>query len=100
MTGRRSKLEIYVDILAEIKSGNILPTKIMYATNMSWKPLQQMLKSLINQELIVELESNGRDQRSNIFYSITEKGNHVIEYFGKIECVIEKKKPIEMMNWR
>jgi predicted transcriptional regulator len=35
MTNRRSKLEIYVDIMEEIRSGTILPTRIMYAANLS-----------------------------------------------------------------
>ena len=100
MTNRRSKLEIYVDIMEEIRSGNILPTKIMYAANLSWKPLQQMLKSLVNQELIEELGADERDQRSNKVYHITEKGQNVLQYFGKVKWVLEKKKPIEIMNWR
>jgi predicted transcriptional regulator len=46
MANRRSKLEIYVDILQEIMNGTVIPTRIMYAANLSWKPLQETLKSL------------------------------------------------------
>ena len=97
---RRSKLEIYVEIMEEMRNGTILPTRIMYATNLSWKPLQQMLKSLVNQELIEEFDADENDQRSNKIYRITEKGQNVLLYFGKVKVVLEEKKPVEIMKWR
>ena len=100
MTNRRSKLEIYVHIMEEIRSGNIKPTKIMYAGNLSWKPLQQMLKSLVNQELIEEFEADEHDKRSSKVYGLTQKGQNVIQYFSEVKRVLEKKKPVEVMNWR
>lgn len=97
---RRSKLEIYVGIMEEMRNGTILPTRIMYATNLSWKPLQQMLKSLVNQELIEEFDADENDQRSNKIYRITEKGQNVLLYFDKVKVILEEKKPVEIMNWR
>jgi len=99
MTSRRSKLEIYVNILKEIRSGSIKPTKIMYASNLSWKPLQQLLTSLLDQELIVECEPEKGDDRTNKIYGITDRGRSVLEYFGKAEGLIETRKPIEIRNW-
>lgn len=46
MVGRRSRFEIYVDILTEIKRGTGLPTRIMYGTNVSWNPLKNTLEKL------------------------------------------------------
>ena len=100
MTNRRSKLEIYVHIMEEIRSGNIKPTKIMYAGNLSWKPLQQMLKSLIVQELIEEYESEEGDNRTSKVYRLTDKGQSVLHYFGKAKELVEDKKLVEIRNWR
>ena len=97
---RRSKLELYVNILEEIRSGNIKPTKIMYASNLSWKPLKQMLTSLIDKELIEECEAKMGDDRTNKVYGITDKGRNVLEYFGKAKALAETRKPVEIMNWR
>jgi predicted transcriptional regulator len=100
MTNRRSRLEIYVDIMDEIMSGTIKPTRIMYRANLSWKPLQQMLKALIDQELVEEYAAEEGDERTDKVYRITDKGRDVLEYFGKAKALVEQKRPIEIMNWR
>ena len=46
MKRRRSKLEVYLDVLWTIKNGTRKPTRIMYESNLSWKPLQRTLDSL------------------------------------------------------
>ena len=84
MTRRRSKLEIYLDVLWVIKSGTEKPTRIMYGANLSWKPLQKILGSLVSQGLITEIESGDRDdKRTTKTYSITQKGDNVLKYFSK-----------------
>jgi len=100
MTNRRSKLEIYIDILEIIRNGTILPTRIMHGVNTSWKPLQRMLRSLINQELIEEKESEKNDERTEKVYGLTEKGQSVLIYFRKAQGLVDVKKPVEIMNWR
>ena len=52
MTGRRSKLEIYLDVLWIIKNGTKKPTRIMYGANLSWKPLMKNLEFMIKQGLL------------------------------------------------
>jgi predicted transcriptional regulator len=90
MTRRRSKLEIYLDVLWTIKSGTTKPTRIMYGANLSWKPLQRILQSMKEQELIVEIdEKDGRDKRTNTRYEITQKGENVIQYFNRAQGLIE-----------
>jgi len=44
---RRSRFEMYVDILTEIKRGTGLPTHIMYGSNLSWNPLKNTLEKLV-----------------------------------------------------
>ena len=100
MTSRRSKLEIYVDIMEEIRNGTVLPTKIMYAANLSWKPLQQILKSLVSQELIEEGMAEDGDKRTKKAYRITEKGQNVLHYFRKAEALVDMGSPMEIRNWQ
>lgn len=100
MTGRRSKFEIYINILEEINGGTNIPTKIMYATNLSWKPLQQILQSLLSQELIVEHRTEDGDKRTKKFYQLTDKGINVLRYFVKAKELVEGGKIVEINNWR
>ncbi len=82
---RRSKLEIYLEVLQVIKGGTSKPTRIMYNANLSWQPLMQMLNSLISQDLIREidltLEGRKRDKRTSRLYEITMKGEQLMRYF-------------------
>ena len=100
MTNRRSKLEIYVDILQEIMNGTVIPTRIMYAANLSWKPLQETLKSLCSQELIEEIETDDGDKRTKRAYKITEKGFNVLRYFNKAKELVGKEASPEIGDWR
>src|ERR1700739_957319 len=45
--GRRSLLQIKVDILKVVASGFGKPTQIMYRANLSWNVLQAQLKSFV-----------------------------------------------------
>jgi predicted transcriptional regulator len=78
MTSKRSKLEIYIDVLKTIRKGTYKPTRIMYRTNLSWKPLMKVLGSLADQDLI-----SVRDEGNHKFYEITEKGRNVLQYFSR-----------------
>lgn len=89
MSVRRSKFEIYVDVLIEIKKGSQKPTKIMYGANLSWKPLQKILKSLVQQNLITEIEGTKKDKRTKSRYNLTNKGENVVRYFIKARNLVE-----------
>jgi len=84
MPSKRSKLEIYIDVLSAIRKGTYKPTKIMYRTNLSWKPLMEILDSLTSQELI-----RVKEEDSHKVYEITEKGRNVLEYFSRAMQSIE-----------
>jgi predicted transcriptional regulator len=86
VTPKRSRLEIYMDVLKAIKKGTNKPTRIMYRTNLSWNPLTEVLDAMIEQNLI-EAEKHGR----HIFYKITEKGRNVLNYFDEALELIEIK---------
>ena len=90
MKNRRSKLEIYIDVLQTIKEGTNKPTRIMYGANLSWKLLQGVLESMVDQGLIdVSDQSRSRDKRTNKIYAVTSKGNSVIKYFGHAKQLID-----------
>jgi predicted transcriptional regulator len=91
---RRSKLELYLDVLDVIKEGTIKPTRIMYGANLSWKLVQDILSSLVTQGLIDETDlSTSRDKRTNRVYHITQKGESVIKYFNQAKKLIEVDEP-------
>lgn len=85
LDSRRSKLEIYLEVLNIIKNGTYKPTRIMYQANISWQPLMKVLGSMISQGLVDEIDmkkqNRKRDKRTSKIYRITLKGEQVINYF-------------------
>jgi len=79
MTVKRSRLEMCLDVLEKINQGVIKPTNIMYRCNLSWRPLQEILGSLIERGLIEEIEEYNRK-----YYMITKKGREVLVYLKKL----------------
>lgn len=99
MARRRSKLEIYLDVLWTIKSGTRKPTRIMYGANLSWKPLQRILNSMVDQGLVREVQPRGkRDKRSSVTYEITQKGENVVRYFNGAKNLLELEE-IASVSW-
>lgn len=80
MSRRRSRLDIYLDMLEKVASGIEKPTRLMYATNLGWKPMQEVLEALKTQDLVtVSEEKKGNQARRRI--GITEKGKKALDYF-------------------
>ena len=84
---RRSKFEIYLDILRVISNGNHKPTHVMYRANLSWERLKGYLKFLQTQDLVTG--NSGEDGKR---YHITAKGREVLNYFKKIEGMLYYKR--------
>ena len=83
---RRSKLGMWLEVLGIIHGGTSKPTRIMYAANLSWKPLQQILRSMKSQRLIRDCDTqNARkyDKRTKTRYEITQKGENIVRYFKR-----------------
>lgn len=74
---RRSRFEIYMDIMTALTDGPKNPTRLMYTTNLSWAPLQECLKALINQGLVAEAGQNS----SRKSYTLTQKGGEIISRY-------------------
>ncbi len=77
--GRRSILQIKVDILRAVENGYGKPTQIMYRANLSWNVLQAQLKSFLESGML-KVESYGSRRR----YLITPKGSEMIESYQKV----------------
>lgn len=72
---RRSRLEIFFDVLAVIERGVSKPTRIMYKTNLSWTSMHDIFETLIEGGFILE-EQVGTAKR----YFIAEKGQNALAY--------------------
>lgn len=91
MSMRRSKLDIVLNVLSVVRDGVDKPTRIMYAANLSWRPTQSILESLVQQDLLTEVENTG-SKRSKKNYMITEKGLNIIKYFEGARDLIDLEK--------
>ena len=90
MKQRRSRLEVHLDVLYTIRNGVKKPTRIMYGANLSWKPLQRVLGSLIHQDLVMEVDPvDPKDKRTSVSYDLTQKGERVISYFNKASALLQ-----------
>ena len=94
LRSRRSKLEIHLEILKVIKNGTEKPTRIMYETNLLWKPFQGILSYLMSQSLVDEIDVSGSgDKRTNTAYRLTERGEVVLRYFEQAGWLLGLDKP-------
>lgn len=76
-SNRRSKLEICFEVLEVINQGVCKPTRIMYASNLSYAALTDVLSTLKSSAFIHEQ----RTKRSK--YYITPKGQDALRYYNK-----------------
>ena len=88
LSSRRSKFQLSVEVLENIKNGETKPTRIMYGCNLSWKSLKGILRNLTNQELLNETVVEGK-KRSKKLYHITSKGENVLKYYSLVSGLIE-----------
>jgi predicted transcriptional regulator len=80
-TERRSKLDLYFEILQAINMGNGRVTRIMREVNMGYKPLKEMLDSLQRQDIVEVLDAvHFKDKRTSVYYKLTRKGGNIYRY--------------------
>ena len=84
---RRSRLEIYFDLLKAVERGVDKPTKIMYKANLSWKTLNEILSVLVSKGFIQEDRVKNSKR-----YRITEKGHNALTYHrNSLEGLVENR---------
>lgn len=53
----------------------------MREVNIAWKPLKEMLHSLLKNNIIKEIDANHiNDGRTSVYYILTNKGDRIYEY--------------------
>ena len=82
---RRSKLEMYIDILKVLaQRGPLKLTHIMYKANVNCSVLKDYLDFLIQQELVEEKTVG----KKRIIYVVSEKGLKVLKYFRELKVML------------
>ena len=78
---RRSKLEMYIDILKVLAHrGPLKLTHIMYKANVNCSILNEYLDFLIKQELVEKQII----EKEHIVFAITPRGKNVLKYFREL----------------
>ncbi len=84
-TMRRSKLEMYVDILNVLaQRGPLKLTHVMYKANVNCGVLKEHLEFLIKQGLVDERII----RRERVVYAITQRGINVLKQFKELKEVL------------
>ncbi len=82
---RRSKLEMYIDILKVLAHrGPLKLTHIMYKANVNCSVLKQYLDFLIKQNLVEERTVGKR----RVVYAITQRGITVLKSFRELKQIL------------
>jgi predicted transcriptional regulator len=82
---RRSKLEMYVDILRVLAHrGPLKLTHVMYKANVNCNVLKEYLNFLTKQNLVEERNV----AKSRTVFAITQKGITVLKYFRELQQVL------------
>jgi len=82
---RRSKMEIYMDILKTVAEGRRKRTHIMYGANLDWYRVTDHIDSLIKQDLLKKTDDD------SICYTLTQRGKEVLEYYNRFRNKLHEK---------
>jgi len=85
LSPRRSSFQIAIDVLTVIGEGEKRPTRIMYASNLSWNSLRGTLDLLVDKGYVDEDFISKRNKK----YSITAKGREVLGYYDRLESLVQ-----------
>jgi predicted transcriptional regulator len=82
---RRSKLEMYIDILRVLaQRGPLKLTHVMYKANVNCSVLKEYMDFLIKQGLVEERTIGKR----RLVYAVTQRGITVLKYFRELKQVL------------
>jgi len=85
---RRSKLEIYIDILKVLANkGPLKLTHIMYKSNVNCSVLKEQLEFLIKNSLVEERILS----KERTVYAVTQRGTQVLKAFGEIKLIFPEE---------
>jgi predicted transcriptional regulator len=82
---RRSKLEMYVDILTVLAHrGPLKLTHVMYKANVICSVLKEYLEFLMKQGLVEERTVG----KARVVFAVTQRGITVLKYFRELKQVL------------
>ncbi len=82
---RRSKLEMYIDILSVLAhKGPLKLTHVMYKSNVNCGVLKECLDFLLKQGLVEERTL----RKERVVYAVTQRGITVLKYFKELKQVL------------
>ncbi|MCX6644504.1 MAG: hypothetical protein NT043_04790 [Candidatus Bathyarchaeota archaeon] len=82
---RRSKLEMYVDIITVLAHrGPLKLTHVMYKANVNCSVLKEYLDFLIKQGCVEERAVG----KQRVVYAVTQRGITVLKYFKELKQVL------------
>jgi len=82
---RRSKLEMYIDILTVLaQKGPLKLTHVMYKSNVNCRVLKEYLDFLMKQGLVEERTL----RKERVVYAVTQRGITVLKYFKELRQVL------------
>jgi predicted transcriptional regulator len=84
---RRSRLELYLDVLRAVYNGRRAPSRVVYAANLSYDRVMNCIDFLLTQGLVERIEGIKKKR-----YTVTENGKNVIKYFQEIEKHMGRRK--------
>jgi len=90
--GRRSSMEIIVNILEEARNG-INKTRLVYRTNLNFLVVQKYIDFLTDKSLIQV------DQRPNLVYVTTERGLQFLGEFAKLKDIMGIEQVVEYQTF-
>lgn len=95
--GRRSRLDVYLDVLWAIKNGHQYKEGIIGATGTTHSILNGVLDSLMSLGLIQEIRTlHWKSKSVNTSYDFTEKGVRVMDYLKYYDEVVEELDPRDL----
>ena len=86
LSSRRSSFQIAVDVLTVIAKGESKPTRIMYASNLSWNTLKTTLDLLVGKGYAEESIDSQNKQKQ---YLLTPSGENVLRYYDRLEELVK-----------
>jgi predicted transcriptional regulator len=84
MTGRRSKLELYVDTIEALsRSGPMSLARLTLRTKINVSPLKTIMCDLLEKRLVEE-----RIVKKRILYVATPRAGTVLSYFNQLSQIL------------
>jgi predicted transcriptional regulator len=84
---RRSRIELYVDILQAVANGRESPARIVNAANLSYDRVVHCVEFLEEQGLVQRIEGTSKRR-----YRMTSKGMNVLRYFSEVHSALFSEK--------